>query len=158
MTSPESALRRGFLGLGALTTLGLVLELITEHHWKGTQLIAWGLLALGALALGLLLGAPSARRVQAARVVATLVIVGAAVGIWQHIAANHNAGPLDYRYTQTWDGMSPLAQWWTAARKGVGPSPPLAPGALALVGLCILLATVRHPALSDHTTTRTSPG
>ena len=48
---------------------------------------------------------------------------------------------------QAWEGMSTLSRWWLAARKGVGPSPPLAPGALAQAGFCVLLATVRHPSL-----------
>ncbi len=141
-------LRRGLLGLAALTTGGITLELITEHHWtQPVQLIAWAALALTAVAVALLLGTPSAGRVQGARVVAILVIVSAAIGVWRHIVANYDAAPLDYRYAQTWGTMSGLSRWWLAAHKGVGPSPPLAPGALAQAGLCVLLATVRHPAL-----------
>ena len=146
-TAAEALLRRGLLGLAAVTTLGIALELLTDGHWRGAQLIAWGALALAAAAIALLLGTPTTRRIRAARTLASVVVVSAVVGIWQHIAANHDAGPLDYRYAQTWAGMSALARWWTAARKGVGPSPPLAPGALALVGLCTLLAAARHPAL-----------
>ncbi len=53
-------LRRGLLGLAALTTLGITLEMITERHWtQPVQLIAWGALALLALAIGLLWGQPS---------------------------------------------------------------------------------------------------
>lgn len=141
-------LRRGLLALGALTGVGVALELITERHWKGSQLLAWGALALAAVALGLLLGQPPARRVRVARLLAALVVATAAVGIWRHVVANYDAGPLDYRYAQSWFGMPALDRWWTAARKGVGPSPPLAPGALALIGLCALLATARHPALT----------
>lgn len=140
-------LRRGLLGLAILTMLGIAVELYTEHHWtKRPQLIAWAALALTALAIALLLGQPSARRVRVAQIIAAIVVVSAAVGVWQHIAANYDAAPLDRRYAQTWEGMSALSRWWLAARKGVGPSPPLAPGALAQAGLCVLLATVRHPA------------
>lgn len=148
-TSTETRLRRGLLWLGALTTFGLALELIAEGHWKGAQLIAWGALALAAVALALLIGQPPSWRIRVARALAVLVVTSAALGIWQHILGNHEAGPLDFRYAQTWDGMSALAQWWTAARKGVGPSPPLAPGALALVGGCVLLASSRLPAQED---------
>ena len=141
-------LRRGLLGLAALTTLGIAVELYTEHHWtQRSQLIAWAALALVALGIALLLGYPSPRRIRAAQIVAVVVAVSAAVGVWQHIHANYDAGPLDRRYAQTWESMSALSRWWLAARKGVGPSPPLAPGALAEAAFCVLLATLRHPAL-----------
>ncbi len=148
-TDPASPLlRRGLLALAALTTLGIAVELYTERHWtKPVQLIAWAALALTALAIALLLGHPSAGRVRAAQAVAAIVAISAAVGVWQHIQANYDAGPLDRRYAQTWEGMSALSRWWLATRKGVGPSPPLAPGALTQAALCVLLATVRHPAL-----------
>ena len=140
-------LRRGLLGLAALTTAGITLELITERHWtQRTQLIAWAALALLAVAIALLLGQPSATRVRTARIFALIVVISAAIGVWQHIVANHEAGPLDYRYAQTWEGMSAASRWWLATRKAVGPSPPLAPGALAQAALCVLLATVQHPA------------
>ncbi len=141
-------LRRGLLGLATLTILGIAVELYTERHWtQPMQLIAWAALALTALAIALLIGQPSAGRVRAAQIVAAVVVISAAVGVWQHIQANYDAGPLDRRYGQTWEGMSAMSRWWLAARKGVGPSPPLAPGALAQAGLCVLLATMRHPAL-----------
>lgn len=142
-------LRRGLLGLAALTILGIAIELYSERHWtQPVQLIAWAALALTAMAIILLLGRPSARRVRVAQIVAAIVVMSAAVGVWQHIQANYDAGPLDRQYGQTWDGMSTLSRWWLAARKVVGPSPPLAPGALAQAGLCVLLATVRHPAFN----------
>lgn len=141
-------LRRGLLGLATLTIIGIAVELYTERHWtQPVQLIAWAALALTAVAILLLVGQPSAGRVRVAQTIAAIVVASAAVGVWQHIAANYDAGPLDRRYGQTWEGMSTLSRWWLAARKGVGPSPPLAPGALAQAGLCVLLATVRHPAL-----------
>src|SRR4051794_28427717 len=139
--SEEAAapLRRGLLGLAALTTIGITLELLTERHWtQPVQLIAWAALALLAVAIVLLLRQPSARQVRWARALAVLVVVSAAIGVWRHIVANYDAAPLDYRYAQTWSGMSALARWWLAARKGVGPSPPLAPGALAQAGFCVL--------------------
>lgn len=142
-----SLLRRGLLGLALLIVLGIALELITERHWtKPVQLIAWATLVLLVAAVGLLWRAPTAGRVRAAQILALIVIVSAVLGIWEHIEANHDAGPLDGRYAQTWDGLAPLSQWWLAARKAVGPSPPLAPGALAQAALCVLLATARHPA------------
>ena len=68
----------------------------------------------------------------------------------RHIHANFEAGPLDQRYTYTWETFSESDRWRAAITKAVGPSPPLAPGALALGGLCLLFATVRHPALATR--------
>lgn len=141
-------LRRGLLGLALLTMLGIALELIIERHWtQPIMLVAWVALALLGLAVGLIWRAPSGGRVRAAQLLALVVLISAALGIREHIEANHEAGPLDYRYAQTWDGLSSPTRWWLAARKVVGPSPPLAPGALAQAALCLLLATARHPAL-----------
>jgi len=118
-------LRRGLLGLAGLTILGLAVELAVERHWtQPLQLVAWAALAVGGLAAALLLG------------------------IWEHIEGNHDAGGLDRNYMDTWDDLPSTTQWWLAISKTVGPSPPLAPGALAQVGLCVLLATLRHPALT----------
>ena len=69
------------------------------------------------------------------------------LGIWGHVHANYEAAPLDVRYADTWDGLPEVTRWWLAATKTVGPSPPLASGALAQAALCVLLATLRHPAL-----------
>ncbi|MFN8540111.1 MAG: hypothetical protein U0232_21845 [Thermomicrobiales bacterium] len=141
-----------------MTTLGLVLGLITEHHWKGTQLIAWGLLALGALRPQ---GSCSALPRRGASSRATRRDARDRRRGGRHLAAHRRQPQRRAARLSLYPDLGrhvALAQWWTAAREGVGPSPPLAPGALALVGLCILLATVRHPALSDHTTARTSPG
>lgn len=141
-------LRRGLLGLAGLAIVGLALELITEKHWtKPSQLIAWATLVALAVAIGLLARAGQAWRVRAAQLLALAVVASAALGVWEHIEGNHDAGPLDAGYANTWDGLGPVTQWWLAARKGVGPAPPLAPGALALTGLVVLLATAHHPAL-----------
>lgn len=147
-TATATVLRRGLLGLATLTIGGIALDLITERHWtQPSQLIAWAALALLAVALGLLARAGHPWRVRVAQFLALAVVASAALGIWEHIGANHDAGPLDGRYAQTWDGLSAPARWWLAARKAVGPPPPLAPGALAEAGLAVLLATVGHPAL-----------
>lgn len=150
-TQPDTAsplLRRGLLWLAATTTLGIAAELATARHWtQPSQLIAWGALALIAPAVALLLGRPSAARVRVAQGLAILVAASALAGVWQHIYANYEAGPLDYRYAETWESMSDLSRWWLAATEEVGPSPPLAAGALAVTGACVLLATLQHPAL-----------
>ncbi len=148
-TEPASALlRRGLLWIGALTTLGIAVDLAAERHWtQPSQFIAWGAVAVLGLAIGMMVR-PTAARVRVVRFLAMAVVVAAVVGVWEHIRANYDAAPLDFRYAQSWDGLPALSRWWLAASKGVGPSPPFAPGALAQVALCVLLASVRHPALS----------
>ncbi len=141
-------LRRGLLALATLTITGIAIELYTEHHWEQpTQLIAWAALIVLAVAIGLLVRAGQGWRVRVAQLLALVAVASAVLGIWEHIEANHDAGPLDRRYAATWESLSTPDQWWLAARKGVGPSPPLAPGALAEAGFAVLLATAGHPAL-----------
>jgi hypothetical protein len=142
-----SLLRRGLLALAALTAVALGIELAAERHWtRPSQLIAWAALVLLLIAVGLLLGEVTSGRVQAARHLAMLVIVSAVVGIWAHIESNYDAGELDQVYSTRWEALPEASRWWLAITKTVGPSPPLAPGALAQAGACVLLATLRHPA------------
>jgi hypothetical protein len=145
-----TSLRRGLLGLAAVTVVALAVELAVERHWtQPPQLIAWIALAVTALAIGLVSVRPSPRRLRIARVLAVAVMLSAALGIWQHVAANYETGPLDFRYTDTWDTLSEATRWWLALSKTVGPSPLLAPGALAQAGFCVLLATFGHPRLVE---------
>lgn len=37
--------------------------------------------------------------------------------------------------------MSTFSQWWAAVTESVGPAPPLAPAALVVGAVCLLLAT-----------------
>lgn len=143
----SSLLRRGLLAIAALTTVALAIELAAERHWtQPSQLVAWAALVVLLIAVGLLLGRASSGRVQAARMLAVLAMVTGIFGIWEHIESNHDAGELDQVYSARWDTLPAASRWWLAASKAVGPSPPLAPGALAQAGACVLLATLRHPA------------
>ena len=141
-------LRRGLLGLAALGIAGTTVELIFLRHWSSTtQLIVWsGVLALLA-ALAVLVRDPAARTVRAARILSMVVVVIAVLGVGLHVLGNLDAGPLDRKYAATWYGLGAIQQWWLAITGGVGPAPVLAPGALAEIALCVLLATLRHPAL-----------
>ena len=56
-------------------------------------------------------------------------------------ASNWETAPLSATWASTWDTLSPLQQWWEAATGGAGIAPPLAPGFLALTGICLALAT-----------------
>src|SRR6266496_2899663 len=140
-------LRRGLLWLAALTTIGLGVELAVERHWtQPLQFVAWGALGVLAVAIALAAWSPTGGRLRLARILAILVMLSAILGIWEHVEGNYDSGPLDFQYADTWDSLSETSRWWLALSKTVGPSPPLAPGALAQAGLCVLLATLRHPA------------
>lgn len=140
-------LRRGLLALAAATTLGLALELAAERHWtQPVQWIGWAALGLTLVAVGLLLGRASSARILAARILAAVVVASALLGVWEHIESNYDAGELDQVYGPQWETRSESSRWWLAMSKSVGHSPPLAAGALAQAGACVLLATLRHPA------------
>ena len=134
--------------MGALTTLGIVVELGMERHWtQPLQVVAWVAAAALAVAIALLMRDPSPARVRLAQVLAGAVVLSAALGSAVHVYANYDAAPLDRRFADTWESLPEPMRWWLALTKSVGPSPPLAPGALAQAGLCVLLATLRHPGL-----------
>jgi hypothetical protein len=86
--------------------------------------------------------------VKAVRAIVVLVFVVSAFGVFEHVDANYDAAPLDFRYGDKWPTMSAADRWWTAATGGVGPSPPLVPAVLAQAALCLGLATIAHPALA----------
>jgi hypothetical protein len=145
-------LRRCFLGLAVAATAGTAVELALLRHWSSaTQLIPW--YALGALALGavLLMAGPRPLTIRAVRILAVVVVVTAAVGVYEHVLANYNAAPLDFRYESKWAAMSAGSRWWAAISESVGPSPTLAPAVLAQAAVCLLLATLGHPALTSGT-------
>ena len=141
-------LRRGVLALAVAAIAVTAAELGAERHWgEPVRLIPWACLAVLALAIGAIAVVPRRSTLLAARSVAGIVIAGSALGVWEHLEENLKAGPLDRRYSTTWDAMSPLQHVWKAASGAVGPAPILAPGILAGAAVLVLLATARHPAL-----------
>jgi hypothetical protein len=149
VSDPAALLRRCFIGLAAVSAVGTAVELALIRHWTSTvQLIPWIALAALAVALVLLVARPGRRSLQAARVLAVAVVLTAGFGVFEHVLANYDAAPLDFRYTNRWATMSATSKWWAAASESVGPSPVLAPGVLAQSALCLLFATIGHPALS----------
>jgi hypothetical protein len=143
----ESLLRRGVLIVACVTSLGLLVELGAERHWtQPVQLVAWAAVAATLAAAWLAWTARTPPPIPQARLLAVLVIASAAIGVGEHIVANHDAGELDAEYGERWSSLSEPQRWWLALSKSVGPSPPLAPGALAEAAGLVLVATVRHPA------------
>jgi hypothetical protein len=132
--------RRSLLALTLIGMLATAFELATESHWNDfQQLIPWFTLAV--LAITLVLTTMRRRGAQLLARILILVVLGASMyGVYDHVSANYNAGPLDYRYADTWDSLSSSQRLWYAATKQVGPSPPLAPGVLAQTALLLLIA------------------
>jgi hypothetical protein len=147
--SPESrALRHSVILVAGIAIAGLAAELVIERHW-GTppRYIPWLALAALAWAAFRLWRDPTPRQIRAVRAVAILAIAAAGLGIAFHIIENYGAGPLDQKYSLAWDAMSEPERWWAAFSKSLGPAPTFAPGALALIGLLVLVATQRHPVM-----------
>jgi hypothetical protein len=141
-------LRRGVLALAVGAIAVTAAELASERHWgRPVRLIPWACLAVLAVAVAAIATAPRRATLLAARGAAGLVVAGSALGVWEHLEENLGAGPLDGRYSATWDAMSPIQHLWKAASGAVGPAPLLAPGILAGAAVLVLLATARHPAL-----------
>jgi hypothetical protein len=129
--------------------------LAADRHWTTPiQFVAWAALVVTAVAIVLVATARSAAPVRLGRILAVVVMPSAVLGIWEHVESNYDAGELDFEYASSWETLSEPARWWLAASKTVGPSPPLAPGALAQAGLCVLLATLRHPVLKPAEVSR----
>lgn len=133
--------RRGLLALTAVGIAATAFELASERHWKEfEQLIPW--FALAVLTAALVLACTASRPAHlVARVLAVLVMCASLYGVIDHAAANHNSGPLDQRYADSWDSMPVSQQWWYAVTKTVGPAPTLAPGTLAQTALLLILAS-----------------
>jgi hypothetical protein len=145
-TSTATILRRGLLWLTILGTVGMALELALLRHWDN-ELESIPFAALGILAVAIVLVArrPNARSITAARALATAVLVTSANGVFIHVRANYEAAPLDFRYTDSWPTTPEAVRWLLAATDTVGPSPTLAPAAIAFMALALLLGTIRHP-------------
>jgi hypothetical protein len=149
VTDSAAQLRRCFAGLAAAGVVGTAVELALSRHWTSTeQLIPWVALAVVVVGLVLLVARPHRRTLRLVRILAVAVVLTSAFGIFEHVRANYDAAPLDFRYTDRWATMSIRSKWWTAASQSAGPSPTLAPGVLAQSALCLFFATLDHPALA----------
>ena len=141
-------LRRSMLGLAAAGILATAVELATLRHWTtATQLIPWFI--LGVLAIGVLIVALGGSRqmIRVAQFVALVSAIGGLYGLYIHVKANYDAAILDYHYTDKWPTMSLTSKLWAAGSGQVGPSPVMAPAVLSQIGICLALATFRHPRL-----------
>jgi hypothetical protein len=149
--SNAEVLRRSLLALSALGAAGTALELVLLRHWTPAlaviPFVSLAVLGVAIVAVGI---RPTRRRVLVGRLAAGLVAATAFVGVAVHVISNYDAGPLDFRYTASWPQMGEFERWLLAATDSVGPSPSLAPMALAFVALALFFATIGHPALTDR--------
>ena len=139
-------LRTALLLIAGAAIAGTALELAIERHWQNLeQWYAWLALAIAAAGLIALLVWPGNLGVWFARLCAAIAMAMAAVGVWRHIHANYETAPLDFRYSERWDTMAFADQLWAVVSGDVGPSPILASGVLALIGLALGAATLGLP-------------
>jgi hypothetical protein len=148
--STADVLRRSLIGLAAIAAAGTGLELVLLRHWdNGLEVIPFIALVVLGLAVGVLAARPGRRAVRIVRILAASVAIVGAVGVFIHIRSNYEAAPLDFRYTDSWPTTAEPIRWLLAATDTVGPSPTLAPAAIAFAAIVLLAATLRHPALIE---------
>jgi hypothetical protein len=138
---PLQLLRGSLTALTALGIVGTAFELATLKHWNGAmQLIPWAALVVLTGAMVLHAGRPD--RTGLVRALAIVVLVTSLFGVLEHALVNYESGPLDQRFADTWDALSPWLRWWYAITRTVGPAPTLAPGMLGQAAATLMLATI----------------
>jgi hypothetical protein len=138
----ERVLRRGVLALAALGSAGTALELAALRHWTSPgRLGPW--VALLGLAVGLLLvrWATSTRTIRAVQALAAGAVLIGALGVAVHVHANYEQAARNPQYSASWSSTSEPGRWLMAADGAIGSTPTLAPGAIAFMGLILLLGT-----------------
>ncbi|MBV8992643.1 MAG: hypothetical protein JO287_02825 [Pseudonocardiales bacterium] len=146
---PLHLLRASLTALTALGIVGTAFVLATLKHWNGAmQLVPWAALVVLAGALAVHAGRP--RCTYLVRTLAMLVLVTSLFGVLEHALVNYDSGPLDQRFADTWEMLSPWLRWWYAITRTVGPAPTLAPGMLGQAAATLLLATIGARAASTE--------
>ena len=141
MTPTEASLRRAVLLVGALAGLGTVLELgLLEHVEGGPQLLPFAVIGLGLATIGAALAAPRRSVFLGVRGVAALLVLAGAFGVFEHLEHNY-AFAAEIRPTAEWSELVVPAI--------LGGNPALAPGAVALMGVLMFLATWRDTRMAQ---------
>jgi hypothetical protein len=150
---PLQVLRASLIALTALGIGGTAFELATLQHWNGAmQLVPWVALVVLAGALAVHAGRPG--RTYLVRTLAMLVLVTSLFGVLEHALVNYESGPLDQRFADTWEMLSPWLRWWYAITRTVGPAPTLAPGMLGQAAATLMLATIGARSASTEASAR----
>lgn len=133
----QRGLRQGLLALMAMTGIGTSLELLLTNHMESPpQLVPFVVMGIGLAVAVAVAVAPSKRTIGVMRVVAVLLVLAGAFGVFEHLEHNY-AFEAEIRPTE---GAADLI-----VHAIFGANPALAPGAVALMGLLGALATWRHP-------------
>lgn len=137
--------RRMLLAILLIGTAGITVELLLLGHDEDfNQLIPLGLAAATIITGVLVSVRPTQGTVRLFQLVAVLLIVSGALGVYFHLRATS-----EFQLE-----MDPALAGWALFRKAiVAKAPPaLAPGAMTQLGLIGLAYTFRHPALQPGRT------
>ena len=140
MAFADRRLRQYLLALLAAGLIGLAVELVLLEHyedvWQLTPLI---LITANLLVLLWQAARPSWPSLQSMRVLMVAMLAAGAIGIFLHYRGN-----MEFQLEMS-PGLGGLDLFFKTIRAKV--PPPLAPGAMAQLGLLGLLYTYRHPLL-----------
>jgi hypothetical protein len=137
----DQRLRQFLLALLAFGLAGLGVELVLLEHYEDVWQLTPLVLITANLAVLLWQAAkPGWPAVQSLRVLMVAMLAAGAVGIFLHYRAN-----MEFQLEMS-PGLSGLELFLKTIRAKV--PPPLAPGAMAQLGLLGLLYTYRHPLLT----------
>lgn len=133
----DDGLRRGVLGLVALGAAGLPVELLlVEHTHAPIQWVPFALCALLLVGVGLAWRARAGWQRIAALGLGGLNVVGALFGMWEHVEHNYGFQAEIHPTSSFSELIGPTL---------TGASPALAPAALALLGLFLMLTVIYSP-------------
>lgn len=141
--SNAARLRLALIGLVLIGAIGTLLELASLKHWsEPVMLIPWVAMIAAAAAAIWLAAKPGKLSIKLAKIMAVIMLASAAFGMWEHVEQNYNEGHESHKYGAQWATMGEATKWWYAATQQVGPTPPLAVGIMAEIGLCLGAATI----------------
>jgi len=140
MALVDQRLRQFVLALLAAGLIGLAVELVLLEHYEDVwQLTPLVLITANLMVLLWQAARPSWPAVQSMRVLMVAMLAAGALGIFLHYRAN-----MEFQLEMS-PGLSGIDLFLKTIRAKV--PPPLAPGAMAQLGLLGLLYTYRHPLL-----------
>lgn len=135
--STQPAFRQILAVIAGVAATGTMLELALIGHWHGPlQLIPWAVAYATMTAAWATATPTGTRRLQLARWLSTLNIIGGALGSAVHLQANQQFAAEIHPAASTVELMARAAQ---------GRIPLLAPLVLALPSVLVLVAAWRHP-------------
>jgi len=141
MASADRRLRQFVLVLLAAGLIGLGVELVLLEHYEDLwQLTPLVLITANLMVLLWQVVRPSWPAVQSLRVLMVALLAAGAIGVFLHYRAN-----VEFQLEMS-PGLGGVDLFLKAIRAKV--PPPLAPGAMAQLGLLGLLYTYRHPLLT----------